>query len=348
MTLLLILVIVFALAFDYINGFHDTANAIATVVSTRVMTPLAAILMAAVLNFAGALVATKVAKTIAGGIVAHQAAGAPQFATESVVLAAILGAIVWNIITWRFGIPSSSSHALIGGLVGAALGRGLTIAAMVPHGPLNIVDWSGILNKVIYPLFASPVLGLIIGFGIMKGIAWLFSHWHPKHIGTAFKRLQLVSSALMAFSHGQNDAQKSMGIITLALVSHGLLPGGKDTQIPMWVVLSCATAMGLGTSAGGWRIIRTMGHRIIRLEPVNGFAAETAGASVIMTASHYGMPVSTTHVIAGSIFGVGAAKRISAVRWQVAINMMVAWMITIPAAAFFGAIFYAGVALIQK
>jgi len=350
MTPLLVLVILVALTFDYINGFHDTANAIATVVSTRVLTPLAAILMAAILNFAGAMVATNVAKTIAGGIVAQQPAAhsIPQFATETVVLAAILGAIVWNLITWRFGIPSSSSHALIGGLVGAALMRGFTIAQHLPRGPLTIVDWHGVVTKVIYPLIASPLAGLVFGFLLMKGIATIFGHWHPKGVGTVFKRLQLVSSALMAFSHGQNDAQKSMGIITLALMSHGLMPHVKDPAIPLWVMVSCATVMGLGTSAGGWRIMRTMGHRIIRLEPVNGFAAETSGAAVILTASHYGMPVSTTHCIAGSIFGVGAAKRFSAVRWNVAINMVVAWVVTIPAAAAFGAVAYLLIGLIAR
>lgn len=350
MATLLILVIVFALVFDYINGFHDTANAIATVVSTRVLTPLAAILMAATLNFVGALAATNVAKTIAGGIITKQVVGAPQFATESVILAAIIGGIVWNLVTWRFGIPSSSSHALIGGLVGAAIMRGFTIAASLPHGAVGMVDWHGLTGKVIYPLFASPVAGLIIGYLLMKALAAVFSHYHPKGVGGTFKQLQLLSSAAMAFAHGQNDAQKSMGVITLALVSHGIIahPAKGDPNIPTWVILSCATVMALGTSAGGWRIIRTMGHRIIRLEPVNGFAAETAGASVILTASHFGMPVSTTHCIAGSIFGVGAAKRLSAVRWQVAINMVTAWLVTLPASACIGAIAYSLIALFQQ
>ncbi|HTQ10498.1 MAG TPA: inorganic phosphate transporter [Fimbriimonadaceae bacterium] len=335
MTILLVLVIAFALIFDYINGFHDTANAIATVVSTRVLTPLMAIAMAACLNFVGALVATNVAKTIATGILSS-----PSFATETTVLAAILGAIVWNLITWRAGIPSSSSHALIGGLIGAALVHGFTLASRLPHGPTSIVDWSGILNKVIYPLIASPIAGALIGYGVMWLIQVIFANLHPRNAGLAFRRLQLVSSAAMAFSHGQNDAQKSMGIITLALMTHGIVAQQKNPHIPMWVIVCCATAMGLGTSAGGWRIIRTMGHKIIRLEPVNGFAAETSGAAVILTASHFGMPVSTTHCIAGSIFGVGAAKRLSAVRWQVAINMVVAWIVTIPAAALFGGLAY--------
>lgn len=346
-SILLVLVIFFALAFDYINGFHDTANAIATVVSTRVLTPVVAILMAAILNFAGAMIATNVAKTIAGGIVSHQVPGAPLFATQTVILAALIGAIVWNLITWRFGIPSSSSHALIGGLVGAAVTRGFYIESHLSNGALGIVDWKGVMDKVLLPLIGSPLAGFIIGYLIMHLIAALFSHWHPKGVGGAFKRLQILSSALMAFSHGGNDAQKSMGIITLALMSEGHIAHSDKPHVPLWVMLSCATMMGLGTSAGGWRIIKTMGHRIIRLEPVNGFAAETAGAAVIMTASHFGMPVSTTHCIAGSIFGVGASKRFSAVRWQVAINMVMAWLITIPASALFAALFYVLLALIK-
>jgi PiT family inorganic phosphate transporter len=348
MSVLLCLVIFFALAFDYINGFHDTANAIATVVSTRVLTPLIAICMAAALNFGGALWATNVAKTIAGGIVTEQIAGAPMFATQTLVLAAIIGAIVWNLITWRYGIPSSSSHALIGGLVGAAIVRGFYIEDHLSGGAFSLVHWKGVLDKVLIPLICSPLAGFVLGFLIMQLIALLFSHWHPKGVGATFKVLQVFSSALMAFSHGMNDAQKSMGVITLALMSEGHLPHSKDPHIPTWVMLSCAAVMGLGTSAGGWRIIKTMGHRIIRLEPVNGFAAETAGATVIMTASHFGMPVSTTHCIAGSIFGVGASKRFSAVRWQVAINMVMAWFITIPASALLAALFYVLLALIKQ
>lgn len=320
-TLLLVLVIVGALAFDYINGFHDTANAIATVVSTRVLTPTLAILMAAGLNFAGAMVATHVAKTIASGIVK------PEMATETVVLAAVTAAIIWNLITWVYGIPSSSSHALIGGLVGAAIAKGGSA----------IVTWDGLLKKVIYPLFGSPLVGFIVAYLLMTVIANVVSHAHPKRAGGFFKKAQLVSSALMAFSHGSNDAQKSMGIITLALVSNGTIA---KAEVPLWVKLACAITMALGTAAGGWRIIKTLGHKIIRLDPVHGFAAETAGAAVIMTASHYGMPISTTHAITASIFGVGASKRMSAVRWQVAKNVVMAWVITIPATAAFGAVVF--------
>jgi len=330
---LLILVIVAALAFDYINGFHDTANAIATVVSTRVLTPFQAISMATVLNFAGALVATNVAKTIASGV------ADPKFVNEQVVLAAIVGGIVWNLVTWKYGIPSSSSHALIGGLVGAALA----------HGGFAVVEWNGLVGKVLIPLIASPVAGFFFGYLVMTLIAAFFAHSNPLRVGTMFRRLQIVSSAAMAFSHGQNDAQKSMGIITLALMTSGykIVQGPHGPEIPLWVMLSCAIAMAIGTSAGGWRIIRTMGHKIIRLEPVNGFAAETAGAAVIMTASHFGMPVSTTHCIAGSIFGVGASKRLSAVRWQVAQNMVAAWVVTIPASALVGATAYGVLALLH-
>ncbi len=318
---LLVLVVIGALAFDYINGFHDTANAIATVVSTRVLSPSTAILMAAILNFAGAMIATHVAKTIASGIVVT------EIATEPVVLAAILGAIFWNILTWIYGIPSSSSHALVGGLVGAAVAKGGTA----------VVAWDGLLKKVIIPLFASPLAGFIIGYFVMSLIAFFFSHANPMRAGNAFKKLQVVSSAAMALSHGQNDAQKSMGIITLALVGSGWL---KEAEVPLWVKLSCAVVMALGTAAGGWRIIHTVGQKIIRLEPVHGFAAETTGAAVILTAGHFGMPISTTHTITASIFGVGSSKRLSAVRWHIARSVVLAWVITLPATASVGALSY--------
>lgn len=321
LTILVVAVVFFALVFDYINGFHDTANAIATVVATRVLKPNYAILMAAALNFAGAIVATHVAKTIAKGVVD------PSQATEVVVLAAVVGGIVWNLITWKYGIPSSSSHALIGGLMGAAL----------IHGGFRIVEWNGILNKVVYPLIGSPLAGFIIGYIVMQIIAALFAHGHPNRVGKGFKAMQVVSSALMSFSHGQNDAQKAMGIITLALVSGKFIP---TAEVPLWVKLSCATAMALGTAAGGWRIMKTVGQKISRLEPVHGFAAETSGAAVILTAGHFGMSISTTHTITASILGVGASKRVSSVRWHVARNVIMAWIITIPASAAFGAVAY--------
>jgi PiT family inorganic phosphate transporter len=317
--LLLVLIVVFALAFDYINGFHDTANAIATVVSTRVLTPVQAIVMAASLNFVGALIATQVAKTIASGTIQTQTA------TETVVLAAIIGAIVWNLVTWLFGIPSSSSHALIGGLCGAG----------AAHAGLHAIQWKSILEKVIIPLVASPILGFMVAFAVMTLIAKFFHSANPRRAGDLFRHLQRLSAAAMAFAHGSNDAQKSMGVITLALFTHKLI---KEPNVPLWVILACAATMAFGTAAGGWRIIRTMGHKIMRLEPVNGFAAETSGASVILLASHFGMPVSTTHVLAGSIFGVGASKGMRTVRWLVARRMVVAWILTIPAAAAVGAI----------
>lgn len=332
------LVVIFSLGFDYINGFHDTANAIATVVSTRVLQPRTAILMAACLNFAGALVSTKVAKTIAGGLVDKASA------TEAVVLAAVIGAIVWNLITWKWGIPSSSSHALIGGLCGAAVVHGVLLHPGLGHESLGVIIWtgpqhSGIVWKVLIPLVGSPLAGFLIGFAVMAVLYKTLGRVHPGKIGGTFHRLQVVSAAFMAYSHGLNDAQKSMGIITMALVAHKVIA---TAEVPPWVMLGCATAMAAGTSAGGWRIIKTMGHRIIRLEPVHGFAAETSASIVITAASHFGMPVSTTHVISGSIFGVGSSKRLSAVRWGVAQSMVVAWVLTLPAAATVGAVAYYG------
>lgn len=318
---LVLLIVVAALAFDFINGFHDTANAIATVVSTRVLSPRAAVLMAAVLNFVGALCFTAVAETIAKGLVVG--------ATQPLILAAVLGAIAWNLITWYYGIPSSSSHALVGGLIGAAL----------THGGSQSVLWKGVTNKVVIPLFTSPIAGFLIGFVVMTVIYRLFANTHPGKIGRAFRTLQVFSAAVMSFSHGSNDAQKSMGIITLALVSaqtHSM----HKAVVPLWVKLACATFMALGTSMGGWRIIKTMGHRIIRLEPVHGFAAETSASIVILLSSFTGRAVSTTHVISGSIFGVGTAKRLSAVRWGMAQRIVVAWVLTIPASAIVAAIAY--------
>lgn len=323
---LLVITIVATLAFDYINGFHDSANAIATVVSTRVLSPRQALFMAAVLNFAGALFSTNVAKTVASGLVEVSAA------THTVVLAAVIGAIVWNLITWHYGIPSSSSHALIGGLLGAA----------IVHAGVDVVKWSGLTQKALIPLVASPVAGFILGFAIMTFIVFTMRRAQLGHANSVFRKMQLVSAAAMAFTHGQNDAQKSMGIITLALMGLGAGAVTIDVRghpvIPLWVVLACAVAMALGTAAGGWRIIRTMGHRIIRLEPVHGFAAETSAASILFLTGHFGMPVSTTHVISGSIFGVGSSKRLSAVRWQVAYNMVAAWALTIPASALVAAL----------
>jgi len=326
---LLALTVVLALAFDYINGFHDTANAIATVVSTRVLSPRVAIIVAASLNFAGAMFATQVAKTIAGGLIQ------PNAATEVVVLGAIVAAIIWNLITWFYGIPSSSSHALIGGLLGAA----------IAHGGVDVVKWQGLLNKVIYPLVGSPVVGFCVGFALMILIALFWAHSNPQRAGKAFKGMQVFSSSLMAFSHGQNDAQKSMGIITLALVSHGFL---EKADVPLWVMLACAVTMAAGTAAGGWRIMHTVGQKISKLEPVHGFAAETSSAIVILTAGHYGMPISTTQTITASIFGVASSRRFSAVRWNVAKSVIIAWFVTLPASGIIGAVCYALFSLMWK
>jgi inorganic phosphate transporter, PiT family len=327
---LVILVVIFALAFDYINGFHDTANAIATVVSTRTLSPRTAIIMAAVLNFVGALVTQGVAKTVASGIIDINAD--PEGIPQSMILAGVGGAIVWNLITWYYGIPSSSSHALMGGICGAAL----------VHGGLQMILWDGVTKKVLIPIVLSPVVAFIIGFIVMKLIYTVFARAQPHTVNHGFRGMQICSSAMMAFSHGSNDAQKSMGVITMALISEGLLKPADPSSpsIPQWVVISCALAMALGTSVGGWRIIKTMGHKIMRLEPVNGFAADTSSSIVILVADHFHAPISTTQVISGSIFGVGTAKRRSAVRWSVARNMAVAWVLTLPAAGSVAGMFY--------
>jgi PiT family inorganic phosphate transporter len=315
LSLFLVTVIALAVLFDYINGFHDTANAIATSVSTRALRADHAILMSATANFVGALTGTAVAKTISSGIAVTPDGQAGQV----IVVAALIGAITWNLVTWRLGIPSSSSHALIGGLLGAVLGATGTSA----------YKWDGIFGKVILPLITSPIAGLIIGFLVMVLLLNVFRRVHPRKLNDRFRRLQVLSAAFMAFSHGSNDAQKTMGIMTLALIGAGILP--PDSKIPLWVIVLAATAMSIGTAAGGWRIIRTMGQRVVKLDPIHGFAAETTAATVILTASHFGMPVSTTHVISSAIMGVGSSDRLSAVRWGVAGNIVVAWVLTIPA-----------------
>jgi inorganic phosphate transporter, PiT family len=315
-SLLLITVVVLAVAFDYINGFHDTANAIATSVSTRALRPSHAILMSATANFVGALTGTAVAKTIASGLATTPTGDDGQV----IVAAALLGAIAWNLLTWRLGIPSSSSHALIGGLIGAV------VAASGP----SALNGQGIFDKVLFPLVASPILGVVLGFGLMVLILNVFRRAHPRRINERFRRLQVLSAAYMAFSHGSNDAQKTMGIITLALVAGGVLA---EPTVPLWVIFIAASAISLGTAAGGWRIIKTMGQRVVKLDPVHGFAAETTAATIIFGASHFGMPVSTTHVISSAIIGVGSSDRFSAVRWGVAGNIVIAWVLTIPASA---------------
>ena len=315
-TPVLVTAVVLAVAFDFINGFHDTANAVATVIATRVMRPWVAILLAAGLNFAGAMSGTEVAKTVGSGIVGS---GVPLAA----IVAALLGAIAWNLLTWYYGIPSSSSHALIGSLMGAG------IASL----GLGTVHWGVLQDKVLLPLVLSPVVGFVIAFAVMRGLLGIFASMPPAKVRPLFRRSQVVSAAFMAFSHGSNDAQKTMGIITLALVSAGLLT---SFQVPTWVIALSATAMAAGTSAGGRRIIHTMGTRLAHLEPIHGFVAETAAAAVIQAASRLGFPLSTTHVISSSVLGVGSARRMNAVRWTVVRRMVVAWLITIPASASLG------------
>ena len=318
-TLGLLAVIVLAVIFDYINGFHDTANAIATSVATRALRPSHAILMAAAFNFIGAFAGTAVAKTIGAGLVDEATT------TTAVVMAALLGAITWNLITWRLGIPSSSSHALIGGLLGATV-----IAA--GWGALNV---QGIVNKVLVPLVTSPMIGFFGALLLIVALFWTFRRSLRRPLARRFRRLQVVSAGFMAFAHGSNDAQKTMGIITLALFSAKVIP---TNEVPVWVIVVSATALSLGTAFGGWRIMHTMGHRVVELEPIHGFAAETTAATVIYTAAHFGMPVSTTHVISSAIMGVGSARGLRGVRWGVARSILIAWVLTLPAAGIFGAI----------
>jgi inorganic phosphate transporter, PiT family len=311
--LALIVVIALAIVFDYINGFHDTANAIATSVATRALHPRHAIAMATAFNFIGAFAGTAVAKTIGAGLVDEATS------TQAVVAAALIGAITWNLITWWLGLPSSSSHALIGGLLGATI-----IAAGL--GALKV---DGLLNKVLVPMISSPLIGFIGAFLLMLALYWIFRNAKRKPMARIFRRLQVISAGYMAFSHGSNDAQKTMGIITLALFAAGAIP---TIDVPFWVIVVSATALSLGTAVGGWRIMRTMGHRVVALEPVHGFAAETTAATVLIGTAQLGMPVSTTHVISSAIMGVGSARGPKGVRWGVARRILLAWIITIPAA----------------
>jgi len=310
---LVVLVIGFTLIFDFINGFHDTANAIATSVSTKAISPHRAIMIAGVLNFAGALSGTAVAATIGKSIVA------PELVTPVVLIAALVGAIFWNLFTWYFGIPSSSSHALIGGLTGAVIaGFGI-----------DYVKWYGFW-KIFAGLIIAPVVGLIAGSLVMTLLFLIFKGSSPARINNNFRKLQILSACMASFAHGSNDAQKSMGIITMALVSGGLLAA---FQVPIWVKVACALSMACGTAVGGWKIIRTMGGKIFRIEPINGFAADFTSSVVIYSASLFGAPVSTTHVVSSSIMGVGSAKRFKGVRWHIAIQIVIAWFITIPSSA---------------
>ena len=319
--LTLVAVVVVALFFDFTNGFHDTANAVATSVSTRALTPRTAVLLASVLNFVGAFASFAVAATIAKGIVN------PDAITLSVILAGLVGAITWNLITWFLGLPSSSSHALIGGVAGSA------IAA----SGLDVIQWSGIWDKVVLPGIFSPTIGFVIALVLMLAIIWVIRRRSPTRVNRVFRRAQVVSGSFVAFTHGTNDAQKTMGIIALALVVSGHLDADFDRP-PTWVIVSAALAMALGTYAGGWRIIRTMGTRIAKIDPPQGFAAQTACASMLWTTAHYGFPVSTTQTITGSVMGAGASRGLLAVRWGIAGNIAVAWILTLPAAGLVGAV----------
>jgi len=333
---LLVLVLLTAVAFEYINGFHDTANAIATVVSTKVLTPRMAILLACVFNLVGALSGTAVASTIGKGMVDT------HVVTMTTVLCALLAAIIWNLFTWLLGIPSSSTHALIGGLCGAALAAS--------GGNWNVLYWStGLWPKVVLPLILSPILGFVFGAILMFTLTQILRKTRPRTVTSIFGKAQIASAAFMGWSHGSNDAQKTMGIITLALVTathKGVLndvPAWASflriqefTTVPFWVILLCALTMAAGTAAGGWRIIKTMGHKMVKLLPIHGFAAETTAGAIIFGASHYGIPVSTTHVIATSIMGVGASKRLSAVKWGLVGRIVWAWVLTLPVTCLLG------------
>ena len=313
--LVLFLVIIAALAFEYINGFHDCANAIATIVSTKVLTPKQAVIISAVLNMVGALLGTHVAKTIGSEIVDS------SVVTLEVLFFALLGAIIWNLLTWYFALPSSSSHALIGGLIGAA----------IIHAGFGCVKVMSLVDKVIIPMFTSPVFGFIAGFLFMLLLLWLFYKSSPDWVNKHFRKYQLISAGLMALSHGTNDAQKTMGIISLALFSCGVVgTSSGDLEIPKYVVIACAITMAAGTMSGGWKIIKTIGSKIIRLKPIHGFAAETSAASIIIAASHFGIPLSTTHVISTSIMGVGSTMHANQVKWGIVKNIIFAWVMTIP------------------
>jgi PiT family inorganic phosphate transporter len=314
------LVVALAMGFNYTNGFHDSANAIATSVSTRALTPRVALLMAAVANLFGAFFGKKVADTVGKGIIAP-----PQGSVGlAIVAAALIGAIGWNLLTWWFGLPSSSSHALIGGLGGAALAAGAT------------VKWDGILSKVVLPMVISPVAGLLLGYGAMTSILWIFRGSHPGRVSRGFRYAQTASAAAMAFGHGLQDAAKSAGVVVLALSVGGYHSG---EGVPLWVLVMAAVVISLGTYAGGWRIMRTLGRRIMHLDPPHGFAAETTAASILYVAGlSFGAPISTTHTITSAIMGVGATKRFSAVRWGVAGNIVGAWILTFPGAGLVAAV----------
>jgi PiT family inorganic phosphate transporter len=321
--IILVIVVATALAFDFTNGFHDTANAVATSISTRALAPKTAVTLSASLNFVGAFISIKVAATVAGGIVDA------ELVTTTVIFAGLIGAITWNLVTWFFGLPSSSSHALIGGVVGAAFAA----------SGADAIFGAGLLEKVIVPALVAPIVAFLTA-GICILITYrLVGRLRPGSVNRGYRLGQIASASLLSLSHGTNDAQKTMGIITLALIAHGSL-SGPSPDPPTWVIVSAATAIALGTYIGGWRIIRTMGSKIYKMDPAQGFAAQGGGAAVLLTASHLGFPLSTTHSITGAVLGAGAAKSLSAVRWGLAGNIAVAWALTLPAAAAVGAVTY--------
>ncbi len=322
-TALVVVIVVVALGFDFTNGFHDSANAIATSVSTKALTPRVALVMAAVMNVVGALISTEIAKTIGSGII-----DPPSGRSGLVlVLAALLGAIVWNLGTWYLGLPSSSTHALIGGLVGAALAE------------TDAVNWDGLLDKVVIPMVVSPLIGFTLAYVLMVALLWIFRKANAHRANRGFRWAQIASAATMAFGHGTQDAQKTMGVIFSALVVSGYLKSSDD--IPLWVIIASALAISAGTYSGGWRIMRTLGRRIFSLTSTSGFAAQSVASTVMLATAHYGLPVSTTHVISSSVMGVGATRRLSAVRWGVAGNIVAAWILTIPCAAAVAALIWA-------
>jgi PiT family inorganic phosphate transporter len=354
---LLFTVILVALVFEYINGFHDTANSIATVVSTKVLTPRQAVLLAACTNLFGAMLGTAVAKTISSGLIDTKLVAM----SSEITMCALLGAIIWNLLTWWFGLPSSSSHALIGGLCGSAL-------AASKNNDWNVIIWAqpnkehwylgkGLLWKVIVPMITSPMAGLVLGFVFMALLYLVLQNARPLIVNRFFGRAQMVSAGLMGIMHGTNDAQKTMGIIALTLLAAtkaGTLEGlpewlsflrmpvpeaGKDVEIALWIKVTCAVVMAAGTAVGGWRIIKTLGHKMVKLHPINGFAAEASSAAVIYAATHFGIPVSTTHNISAAIMGVGAARRLNAIKWTVVERMVWAWILTIPATALLAYVF---------
>lgn len=342
---LLLLVMIVAFIFEYVNGFHDSANAISTVISTKALSPRTAILYAAALDFTGAFFGTHVAHTIGAGMVSADSV------TQLVILSALLGAVAWNLATWFFGLPSSSSHALIGGLLGAAithaylkLDRAYELILKIPsfkleHPALDVVNNHNVLYKVLIPMIASPVLGFVVGFMVILILLKIFHKMRPEILNRTFRKLQLISSGFLAFSHGSNDAQKTMGIITLSLMTFGVIT---DTSfhIPVWVICSCAATLALGTMTGGWKIIKTMSSKVIKMKPIHGFSVETASAGIILTASHFGFPVSTTHIISTAIMGVGSMVKFSAVKWGVVKSMIVAWVCTIPICMLLSGLFY--------